>query len=72
MLPLSDEITSNFRQKMAQQAQITRLLKQPDSQKRMLPGRLLMITGDTLISLGLWLKTISKAPSEEIVTPLYT
>lgn len=72
MLPLSDEITSDFRQKMAQQAQIARLLKQHDSQKRMLLGRLLMITGDTLISLGLWLKTISRAQSEEIVTPLYT
>jgi hypothetical protein len=72
MLPLSDEITRDFRQKMAQQAQLARLLKQPDSQKRMLPGRLLMITGDTLISLGLWLKNVPKSPSEEFVSPLYT
>ena len=72
MWPPSDEITRDYRQRMAQQAQVARLLKQPDSRKRMLPSRLLVITGDTLISLGLWLKNFSKASSEEMITPLYT
>ena len=72
MWPLSDEIARNYRQRVAQQAQAARLLKQPDSQKRILPNRLLVIAGDTLISLGLWLKNTSRASDEEVITPLYT
>jgi len=72
MWPPSDEIARDYRQRMAQQAQVARQLSQPNSQKRILPSRLLVITGDTLISLGLWLKNFSTASSEEVITPLYT
>jgi hypothetical protein len=73
MSPFDQELVEFYRQRMIQQAQAARRSRQVVQPNRFgLHHRLLINTGDILISLGLKLKNLSRPASDQEYTPLYT
>jgi hypothetical protein len=72
MSNFDQEIVEFFQHRLIQQAQTARQVKQFETSRLYIHHRLLVKAGDTLISLGLKMKNLSRPADDQEYSPLYT
>jgi hypothetical protein len=72
MSNFDQEIVEFFQHRLIRQAQAARQVKQFETTRLDIHHRLLGRAGDTLISLGLKMKNLSRPAGDQEYTPLYT
>jgi hypothetical protein len=67
----TQEFLESYHQELLERARLARLLRERGSRLPKIQDQLLLKTGDSLIALGIHLKTLSRIPAEQPRLPVF-